>query len=47
MKKKANKELDGATRSSVKQEMAKTRMSKSVRDAQRFLADARIAPDKL
>jgi hypothetical protein len=34
MKNKVKKELDGATRASVKKEMAKPRMAKSAREAE-------------
>jgi hypothetical protein len=46
MKKKANQELGEATRASVRKEMAKPRMSKSVRETQINPATARIAPCK-
>jgi hypothetical protein len=46
MKKKAKKEFGGATRASVKKEMAKPRMAKSAREAEMNLAAARIAPGK-
>jgi hypothetical protein len=41
MKKKAKKELDKATRASVKKEMAKPRMAKSARAGEINLAAAR------
>jgi hypothetical protein len=48
MKKKAKKEFDeGATRASVKKEMAKPRMSKSAREGELNLAAARVAPGNL
>jgi len=46
MKKKAKEEFDGATRASVKKEMAKPRMAKSAREAEINLAAARIVPGK-
>jgi len=42
MTKKNQARIAIATRASVKKEMAKPRMSKSVRDRQRILAAARI-----
>ena len=45
MKKKTKKEF--ATHASVKKEMAKPRISKSVREEEINLAAARIAPGKL
>ncbi len=47
MKNKVKKELDGATRASVKKEMAKPRMAKSARKAEVNLVAARIAQGKL
>jgi hypothetical protein len=47
MKKKAKKEFGEATRASVKKEMAKPRMTKSVREREINQAPARIAPGKL
>jgi hypothetical protein len=47
MKNKVKKELDGATRASVKKEMAKPRMAKSAREAEVNLVAARIAQSKL
>jgi hypothetical protein len=44
MKKKAKKRLDEATHTSVKKEMAKPRMAKSVREGEINLVTARIAP---
>jgi hypothetical protein len=46
MKKKAKEEFDGATRASVKKEMAKPRMAKSAREAEINLAAKRIGPGK-
>jgi hypothetical protein len=43
MKNKVKKESDGATRASVKKEMAKPRMAKSAREAEANLVAARIA----
>jgi hypothetical protein len=45
--KKRKKRPGNATRASVKKEMAKPRMSKSVREEEINLAAARIAPGKL
>jgi len=47
MKKKAKKEIDEATRASVKKEMAKPRMTKSAREGELYLAGAQIVPGKL
>jgi hypothetical protein len=47
MLRKNQERIAKATRARVQKELAKPRMSKSVRDAQRLLAAARIAPDKL
>ena len=47
MKKKVKKDFGEATRASVRKEMAKPRMSKSAREGQLKLADARVAPAKL
>jgi hypothetical protein len=47
MKKKATKDLGEVTRASVKKEMAKPRLAKSVREAEINLAGERIAPRKL
>jgi hypothetical protein len=47
MKKKIKKEFGEATRASVKKEMAKPRMSKSVREEETNRANARIAPGVL
>jgi hypothetical protein len=46
MKNKIKKELDGATRASVKKEMAMPRMAKSAREAKVNLVAARIAQGK-
>ena len=43
MKNKVKQESDGATRASVKKEMAKPRVAKSAREAEMKLAAARIA----
>jgi hypothetical protein len=43
MKKKAKKDLGEATRASVKKEMAKPRMAKSARIAERNLDAARMS----
>ena len=43
MKKKAKKDLGEATRASVKKEMAKPRMAKSVRIAEQNLVTRRIS----
>jgi hypothetical protein len=45
--KKAKKQIDEATRASVKKEMAKPRMAESAREGERYLAAARIALGKL
>jgi hypothetical protein len=47
MKKRTKKDFNEATRASVKKEMAKPRMAKSVREAEINLAAERIAPRKL
>ena len=47
MKKKAAKDLREVTLASVKKEMAKPRLAKSVRKAEINLAAERIAPRKL
>jgi hypothetical protein len=47
MKNKAKKELGEVTRISVKKEMAKPRMSMSVRETKVNSAAGRIAPGKL
>lgn len=47
MKKKDKQESDGATRASVKKEMAKPRMAKSAREAEMKSVAARIAQGKL
>jgi len=47
MKRKYKKESDEATQASVKKEMAKPSMAKSVREAKVNLAAARIAQGKL
>jgi hypothetical protein len=47
MKNKVKQESDGATRASVKKEMAKPRMAKSAREAEMKLVAARIAQGKL
>lgn len=47
MKKKAREDFGEATRASVKKEMAKPRMPKSVRDIELDLSAARIASGKL
>jgi hypothetical protein len=47
MESKIKKEFDGATRASVIKEMAKPRMTKSVREAEMKLVLARIAQGKL
>jgi len=47
MKKKFTKEFGEATQASVKREMAKPRMAKSVREAEANLVAARIAHGKL
>jgi hypothetical protein len=47
MKNKVKQEADGATRASVKKEMAKPRMAKSAREAEMKLVAARIAQGKL
>jgi hypothetical protein len=47
MPKKNQEKIAAATCARVQKEMAKPRMSKSVRDRQRLLAAARIAPGKL
>jgi hypothetical protein len=46
MKKKTKKEFGAATRASVKKEMAKPRMAKSVREGEISLGAGRIAPSK-
>ena len=46
MKKKAKKELDEATRASVRKEMAKPRMARSAREGEIMLAAERIARGK-
>jgi hypothetical protein len=47
MKNKLKKEFEGATRASIKKEMAKPRMAKSAREAELNLIAARIAQGKL
>jgi hypothetical protein len=47
MKNKVKKKFDGATRASVKKEMAKPRMAKSAREAEVNLVAARAAQGKL
>jgi hypothetical protein len=47
MKNKVKKEFDGATRASVKKEMAKPRMAKSAREAEMNLVAARVVQGKL
>ncbi len=46
MKKKTKKEFGAATHASVKKEMAKPRMAKSVREGEISLGAGRIAPSK-
>jgi hypothetical protein len=47
MKKKTKKDSGEAIRASVKEEMAKPRMAKSVREGGKNIAGARIVPGKL
>jgi len=47
MPEKNQERIAKATRARVQKELAKPRMSKSVRDAQRLLTVVRIAPGKL
>jgi hypothetical protein len=46
MKKKTKKDIDEATRASVKKEMAKPRMAKSAREGELSLADLPIVSSK-